>query len=40
VAKKFEHLAIEGGDVVGFAARDHVAVDDDLFVDPVGAGVL
>src|SRR4051794_21388250 len=34
-----QHLAIESGDVVRLPARDEVAVDDDLLVDPVAAGV-
>src|SRR5581483_4230948 len=34
-----EHLAVEGRDVVRLAARDEVAVDHDLLVDPVAAGV-
>jgi hypothetical protein len=34
-----DHLAIEGRDVVGLAARHEVAVDDDLLVCPRRAGV-
>ena len=34
-----EQGVVERRQVVGLAARDEVAVDDDLLVDPVGAGV-
>jgi len=35
-----DDLVAEGGDVLGFAAGDEVAVLDDFFVDPGGAGVF
>jgi hypothetical protein len=38
--QSFDELIAEGGDVFGFAAGDEVAVLHDLFVDPVGTGVL
>src|SRR5690606_11862038 len=34
-----DHLADEGRQVVGIAARDETVVDDDLFVDPLRAGI-
>src|SRR4051794_26519238 len=34
-----QHLAVEGRDVVRLPARDEVAVDDDLLVHPLAAGV-
>jgi hypothetical protein len=34
------HLVVEGGDVIGLAARDESVVYDDLLVDPIGAGIL
>jgi hypothetical protein len=36
----FDDLFAEGGNVCGFATGDEVAVLDDLFVDPVGAGIF
>jgi hypothetical protein len=36
----FDDLSAEGGDVFGSAAGDDVAILDDLFVDPFGAGVF
>ena len=36
----FDDLFAEGGDVFGSAAGDEVAVPDDLFVDPLGAGIF
>lgn len=33
----FDHLGVEGGDVVGVAAGDNALVHDDLLVDPFGA---
>jgi hypothetical protein len=35
----FEHLLVEGGNVVGLAAGDEAVVNDDLFVNPVRARV-
>src|SRR5205085_4948152 len=34
-----DDLRVEGGQVVGLAARDEPGVDDDLLVDPVRTGV-
>src|SRR3954471_20333309 len=35
-----DHLAVEGGNVVGPAARHHPAIDHDLLVDPGRARIL
>ena len=34
------HLRIEGGDVVGFSARDQITIDNNLLIDPVSSRVL
>ena len=39
LGQSFDELVDERGDVLGSAAGDDVAVLDDLFVDPFGAGV-
>jgi hypothetical protein len=36
----FDHLAIEGGDVVRLAAGHEPLIDDDFFIDPICAGIL
>jgi len=38
--QRFDDLVAESGDVFGSAAGDEVTVLDDLFVDPLGSGVL
>lgn len=37
--KCFDQFAVEGGDVVGLAAADQLAVGDDFLIDPFCAGV-
>src|SRR5262249_60694966 len=39
-AEQSDHLAVEGRDVVRFAARHEVVVNHDLLVYPLGASVL
>jgi hypothetical protein len=38
-AEFFDHLRVESGNVRWFTAGDEPVIDDDLTVDPVGAGV-
>ena len=40
LANFFDYLAIEGGDIVGFAAGHKAIVDDHFLVDPIRAGAF
>lgn len=34
-----DHLGAEGRQIVGFVQRNQAPIDDNLFVNPVGAGI-